>query len=653
MEDEVVIIVIDSDDESSLTASQQETLALFRSIVPHISSEKAVTFLNATNWNVELALDQSFSRSPPVATAPPISNAVQPAAEREWTDSKESLRTTLSEQWLACVESTRQAEADHFIDPDFPPALASLDGRTRAASSSDPTTTLCFCGLPAAPKQVQSEGPNYGRFFLVCGRSTRARPWRRSEEIKTTETNATKKLVPDPNHLYTVAANQTNETTAASTFLRNPYKKSKIEESPSKMEHESPTETEKDAAVERETPCSFFQWDTTGVLGTINASSNGGSGYGGTIRNLSWFHFGLDRGCVLYRQHIHVSQIRQGTVGDCWFLSALAVVAEKPYLIQRILPHTALNTTGCYQINLFLDGTWQPILVDSYLPVVVKPRGGIKSHSSSSARSRVLDGIPVLVTSKNTSNDGAGHGVPMGNGSLRTVGAEEYVAVPAFCATPDRQLWPALIEKAYAKAHGSYQHLSGGYIAEGLQDLTGAPTETFVFQEMSLDPDAFWMQLLSFHSAGFLIGVATYSGGDGLVGGHAYSVLDILDIPNTVVGEQSKLTDYFSSNPLDRKDKCNEHIAADESHLLDERKTLRLVRIRNPWGKREWKGDWSTDSERWTRALRKRLGHDTTYAKGDGTFYMSFEDMMQRFHHMDVAKTQQVTNIVFYAPSYI
>jgi hypothetical protein len=43
--------------------------------------------------------------------------------------------------------------------------------------------------------------------------------------------------------------------------------------------------------------------------------------------------------------------------------------------------------------------------------------------------------------------------------------------------------------------------------------------------------------------------------------------------------------------------------------------------------------------------LRKRLGKETTFASGDGTFYMSFDDMLKRFHHMDVAKTHKVRSV--------
>ena len=62
--------------------------------------------------------------------------------------------------------------------------------------------------------------------------------------------------------------------------------------------------------------------------------------------------------------------IKQGGVGDCWFLSALAVVAEKADYIERIVETKELNDKGKYIINLHVDGSWKPWVVDNFLPVV-------------------------------------------------------------------------------------------------------------------------------------------------------------------------------------------------------------------------------------------------------------------------------------------
>ena len=340
----------------------------------------------------------------------------------------------------------------------------------------------------------------------------------------------------------------------------------------------------------------------------------------------AWQHFGLENGCCLYNEKsgIGPSQVQQGAVGNCWFLSALAVVAEKPYLIRQLLPHDKLNQRGCYQVNLCLDGKWTPIIVDSNLPVVVKDaRGQTQQNSLLFATYSQSDNIS---RTKLRGRDGVPYDICR----------QDLFAFPAFCATPGLQLWPSMVEKAYAKAHGSYAQLSGGFISEGLYDLTGAPFETIVFAGNLLDYEELWARLLSFHEAGFLMGVATSKGGDGLVGGHAYSVLDVVEVPDQIVGEQLKMTQFLHS-PIKKKQKTDK----DSMHAVSvSRTTVRLVRIRNPWGKREWKGAWSATSENWTGALRKILG-SSSYSKGDGTFFMSYEDMLTRFHHMDVGKTRE------------
>ena len=487
-----------------------------------------------------------------------------------------------SEKWRTCMEMLEKTGESYFIDPDFPPITQSLDGRKRtrstlsAETSSAPSSSatnstenpykpvLCVCGLPASAKQVQSDGPNYGKFYLACGNTQRKK-----------------------------------QTISDSSL--NPYKKQ-----------------------QQSKKCNFFRWDPNGSLGAASAAATS-SGYSARFERLSWYHFGTKplqeekRGrqleappllaqtsCSLFRDSIGPDQVQQGAVGNCWFLSALAVIAEKQFLVHRIIPHSELNQKGCYEINLCLDGQWRGIIIDSNLPVVM---------STECYKERAGLPVPGVSTPGNP-----------------------VMAYAAFCATPKLQLWPALVEKAYAKAHGSYAQLSGGFIAEGLADLTGAPTETIIFSEM-LDSNVFWARLLSFHEAGFLMGVATSRGGEGLVGSHAYSVLDVIDIPDSCVGEQAKVTDFFSADAKAPKTEEVQFVAQ-KSYPGTCRQRVRLVRIRNPWGKREWKGDWSAESERWTNNLRRQLGK-TSYAKGDGTFFMSLEDMLSRFHHMDVAKVHE------------
>jgi hypothetical protein len=84
-------------------------------------------------------------------------------------------------------------------------------------------------------------------------------------------------------------------------------------------------------------------------------------------------------------------------------------------------------------------------------------------------------------------------------------------------------------------------------------------------------------------------------------------------------------------------------------------KKERLVQIRNPWGFREWSGDWSDTSDKWTEfpdaiknietainARQDTLERLQKYEKGpkyefvrdknDGCFWMTFSDYMHFFY---------------------
>jgi hypothetical protein len=53
-----------------------------------------------------------------------------------------------------------------------------------------------------------------------------------------------------------------------------------------------------------------------------------------------------------------------------------------------------------------------------------------------------------------------------------------------------------------------------------------------------------------------------------------------------------------------------------------------LVKIRNPWGKESFHGDWSDKSSKWTDALRAEVGATN---KDDGIFFVSKADYQSQF----------------------
>ena len=65
-------------------------------------------------------------------------------------------------------------------------------------------------------------------------------------------------------------------------------------------------------------------------------------------------------------------------------------------------------------------------------------------------------------------------------------------------------------------------------------------------------------------------------------------------------------------------------------------KKEKLVKIRNPHGQTEWKGDWSDNSPLWTKDVEYQVGGRVK--KNDGTFFMSFKDYYNVFESTAICK---------------
>ena len=65
----------------------------------------------------------------------------------------------------------------------------------------------------------------------------------------------------------------------------------------------------------------------------------------------------------------------------------------------------------------------------------------------------------------------------------------------------------------------------------------------------------------------------------------------------------------------------------------------RLVKLRNPWGRDSYHGDWSDDSSKWTSEHREKAG--ATSNKDDGIIFLTVEDYVKEFSDTMVNKNME------------
>ncbi|KAI2630842.1 cysteine proteinase [Hypoxylon sp. NC1633] len=268
-----------------------------------------------------------------------------------------------------------------------------------------------------------------------------------------------------------------------------------------------------------------------------------------------------------FMKNVNAGDVKQGSLGDCWLVASLSALANVEDGIKRICVEYDTRI-GIYGFVFYRDGEWIYSIIDDKL-CLTSP-----CWDSPSMQREMLQQIDREEPEK----------------VYRKTYQTGSKALFFGQCKDQHETWVALLEKAYAKAHGDYGSLAGGWIGEGLEDLSGGVTTELLASDI-LDLDAFWDDELSKVNQEFLFGCSTglldggYGDRNGIREGHAYVVMEARTLKN---GQ-------------------------------------RLVKLRNPWGKTRkgiWEGPWSDEE----------LGHQFG---NDSVFWITYEDMLEKYQHWD------------------
>lgn len=264
----------------------------------------------------------------------------------------------------------------------------------------------------------------------------------------------------------------------------------------------------------------------------------------------------------IFQGKIEVDDVKQGQIGNCYFLSAVAsLVAVNPTLIYQLFrtrTKSHYSEKNYFEVVLFIEGVWQVVIIDD-------------NFISYKEQEKYLHDSEFPFTRPNK-----------------------------------KELWVLILEKAWAKVSGGYSNTIGGKTDEVFKALTGCDTESMYFKcpVKFKKNEEVWAMLSEFCAKGYALCSAVQNMSEakelGLILEHTYSLTSAKE--GTFNGEH-----------------------------------LRLVRVRNPWGKGEWKGRYSdNDTTNWTEEKKKYFGFEDS--KDDGSFFMHFDDYYKYWGYLFICK---------------
>ncbi|KAH8204628.1 hypothetical protein TruAng_001257 [Truncatella angustata] len=280
-----------------------------------------------------------------------------------------------------------------------------------------------------------------------------------------------------------------------------------------------------------------------------------------------------------FMENLDAGDVKQGHIGNCWLIASLSALANVEDGIKKMCVEYDTRI-GIYGFVFYRDGEWVYSIIDDKL-YLTSPNWDSPSLQRDLLNQIDRESQDAEQTYRKTYQTGS-------------------KALFFGSNLESNETWVPLLEKALAKVHGDYSSLIGGWIGEGLEDLSGGVTTELLGSDI-LDLESFWDDEVSKVNKEFMFGCSTglldggYGERSGIREGHAYVMMDARTLKS---GE-------------------------------------RLVKLRNPWGKLKkgiWDGPWSDGSKEWTSAAKEELGHNFG---NDSVFWIRYEDMLRKFQHFD------------------